>query len=130
MKILPDAGSPRPIKEIFDEEEGDSSSHKIDCSSPNTTMPLDNSDNGTDIHKKKKLLETNKKTYQRVKNVLNRNVNTKIIFKGQTLIFWVELRRDSTWFWVMMLCVYICIFYFSILPHQLVLVLFFLYFSI
>ena len=53
MKILPDAGSPRPIKEIFDEEEGDSSSHKIDCSSPNTTMPLDNSDNGTDIHKKK-----------------------------------------------------------------------------
>ena len=41
------------MKETFYEEEDDSSSHKIDCSSPNTTLLLDNSNKQMDIHKRK-----------------------------------------------------------------------------
>ena len=53
IKVSPDAHPTRPMKETFDEEENDISSHKIDCSSRNTTLPLDNSEKRKDIHKRK-----------------------------------------------------------------------------
>ena len=74
IKVPPDARPPRPIKEKFDEEEDDSSSYKIDCSIPNTTLPLNNSDKQTGIHKTKSYPKRTK-TYQRVENVLNEHVN-------------------------------------------------------
>ena len=49
-KVPPDVHPPRLMKETFDAEEDNSSSYKTDCSSPNNTLLLDNSDKGTDIY--------------------------------------------------------------------------------
>ena len=57
IKVPPNARPPRPMKEIFDEEEDDSIIHKIGCSSPNTTLLLDNSVKRMDIHKRKSCLK-------------------------------------------------------------------------
>ena len=49
IKVLPDARPHQSMKETFEEKEDDSSSHKTDCSSPNTTLPLNNSVKQIDI---------------------------------------------------------------------------------
>ena len=53
FKVPPDAHPPWLMKERFHEKEDDSSSYKIDCSSPNNTLLLDNSNKRTDIYKRK-----------------------------------------------------------------------------